>query len=148
MTGIKRNGPEDAPRLAALHAQCFAQGWSPRDIAALLRQPGVAGFSAEAGFVLTRRVLDEAEILTICVDPARRRDGLGGRLLDAAIAEVSGQGAGKIHLDVSTGNAAAQALYRSRGFAETARRPRYYADGSDAILMTKLCAGPAPEMTG
>ncbi|MEE2565437.1 GNAT family N-acetyltransferase [Hyphobacterium marinum] len=137
MTGIVRAGPEDAARLAALHARCFPHGWSERDIAALLRQPAVIGFAAPEGFVLIRRVLDEAEILTICVDPEARRSGLGGGLLDAAISEAARQGALTIHLDVSTENRAGQALYSGRGFAETARRKRYYADGSDAILMTK-----------
>lgn len=137
MTGIVRAGPEDAPRLADLHARSFPHGWSARDIATLLRQPAVVGFASAQGFVLIRRVLDEAEILTICVDPDTRRSGLGGALLDAAIAEVTNQGAKTIHLDVSTQNQAAQALYQGRGFAETARRKRYYGDGSDAILMTR-----------
>ena len=87
--------------------------------------------------MLIRRVVDEAEILTICVDPAQRGQGLGGLLLNAAIAEVGQQGATRIFLDVSTENTAAQALYRQAGFLETGRRARYYADGSDALLMMK-----------
>lgn len=144
MTGIVRAGPEDAPRLAALHARSFPHGWSARDLGGLLRQPAVIGFSAPEGFVLIRRVLDEAEILTICVVPEARRSGLGGHLLDQAIDEAARQGASTVHLDVSTANAAGQALYSGRGFAETARRKRYYADGSDAILMTKHIAAADP----
>jgi ribosomal protein S18 acetylase RimI-like enzyme len=37
---------------------------------------------------------------------------------------------------VGAGNAAAQGLYCAAGFSEVARRPRYYADGTDAIVMT------------
>lgn len=105
----------------------------------LLRQSGVAGFkSADGqGFILIRRVIDEAEILTICVDPSERRHGLGRDLLDAAIHEVASQGAARILLDVSVNNLAACKLYQNAGFSETGRRRAYYADGSDAILMEK-----------
>lgn len=40
-------------------------------------------------------------------------------------------------LEVRAGNAAAVALYRRLGFEEVGRRRRYYADGSDALLMTR-----------
>ena len=139
MTGIVRIGPGDAKPMSALHARCFPNGWSARDIDTLLRQSGVAGFKSVdgQGFILIRRVIDEAEILTICVDPAKRRSGLGRDLLDAGIHEVANQGATRILLDVSVNNLAAYTLYQNAGFAETGRRRAYYADGSDAILMEK-----------
>ena len=40
-----------------------------------------------------------------------------------------------MHLEVRPSNAAARTLYRSLGFRETGRRPRYYGD-EDALLMT------------
>jgi [ribosomal protein S18]-alanine N-acetyltransferase len=38
-------------------------------------------------------------------------------------------------LEVAVGNAPAQALYRQAGFVEAGRRPRYYADGGDALIL-------------
>jgi ribosomal-protein-alanine N-acetyltransferase len=40
-----------------------------------------------------------------------------------------------VHLEVRPSNATARTLYRSLGFRETGRRPRYYGD-EDALLMT------------
>jgi ribosomal-protein-alanine N-acetyltransferase len=40
-------------------------------------------------------------------------------------------------LEVAAGNVAALALYRAAGFAEVGRRVRYYADGSDALVMRR-----------
>ena len=36
---------------------------------------------------------------------------------------------------VATGNAAARTLYARAGFTEVGRRWRYYADGSDALVL-------------
>ena len=71
-----------APPLAELHAAGFTPAWSANDIAELLASPGAFGLAAEdesgfTGFVLARTVADESEILTIAVDPAQRRQGLG-----------------------------------------------------------------------
>jgi ribosomal-protein-alanine N-acetyltransferase len=38
-------------------------------------------------------------------------------------------------LEVATGNTAAQALYARAGFTDVGLRRRYYADGSDALVM-------------
>ena len=38
-------------------------------------------------------------------------------------------------LEVSSVNQAAIELYRNVGFVENGRRPRYYSDGTDAVLM-------------
>ena len=41
-------------------------------------------------------------------------------------------------LEVSAENAAALGLYRSAGFAAVGRRKKFYADGSDAVLMDAI----------
>jgi ribosomal protein S18 acetylase RimI-like enzyme len=38
-------------------------------------------------------------------------------------------------LEVDMGNFAAQALYRRLGFVQVGRRPRYYANGADALVL-------------
>ncbi len=77
-------GALDLDRAAALHAESFAalgeRAWTRQDIAELVASPGVAGLllqidGHDAGFALCRVAADEAELLTIAVRPARRRQG-------------------------------------------------------------------------
>jgi ribosomal-protein-alanine N-acetyltransferase len=46
-------------------------------------------------------------------------------------------------LEVAVGNVAALGLYRKHGFSQVGRRPRYYANGSDALVMRAELAGAA-----
>lgn len=65
-------------------------------------------------------LLDEHGALhDIVVDEAHRRTGIGGRLLDAILAELATLGAPRIVLKTMTGNEAAQRLFESRGFRRT-----------------------------
>ena len=134
----------DAPALAALHAQCFpsAESWGPDAMTLMLAMPGSFGlWRPGAGLVLARATLDEAEILTIGVAPAARRQGLGAALLGAAMARAGAQGAAAMFLEVAAGNQPAQALYAALGFAEVGRRRRYYANGDDALVL-QAATGP------
>ena len=127
-----------AAAMAAIHAQAFAkaQAWGTDAIALQLGLPGTFGLiAAEGGMVLARTAADEAEILTLAVIPPARRRGLGRALLDAARREASRRGARAMFLEVSGGNHAARALYSAAGFAEVGRRGRYYADGTDALIL-------------
>lgn len=133
---------ELAPALAQLHAAGFKPPWSASDIAEVLASPGTFGLAAEAdgavaGFVLARTVVDESEILTIAVDPARRRLGLGRALLEAAALIAAGNGATSLFLEVDSGNLGALALYRSGGFAQVGKRAEYYAAGGDALVLRR-----------
>lgn len=137
-----------AERLAALHAAAFDAPWTAAAFADLLGQAGVFAVEAPEGFILMRGVADEAEILTLAVRPSARRRGLGARLLAEGVGLAGARGADRVFLEVADDNAAAQALYRRAGFAETGRRPRYYAraDGSrrDALILTVNLAAPLP----
>lgn len=137
---ILRCGPAHAAALSAIHAAGFPPGesWDAQVMAAQLGQPGIFAFIAGAGgMVLARSVLDEAEILTLAVAPDARRRGTGRDLLRHAMAEAQSRGAVKMFLEVSAANAAARALYQSCGFTRAGLRRRYYADGSDALLLSR-----------
>lgn len=134
----------DCGRLAELHAKCFPRGWSAMEIASLITQPGSLALKAIdgeiGGFLLIRTVADEAEILTLAVDPAQQRKGLARDLVGHAETKLGQQGCARLFLEVSVRNTAALALYDALGFQKTGRRFRYYADGADAILMEKSFA--------
>lgn len=131
----------DCGNLAAIHARCFPQGWSAYDIAKLVSEPNVtalrAGTGETGGFILVRQAADEAEILTLAVDPACRRAGYARELLAAAEQALGEAGSRRVFLEVSDRNIAAQKLYRAAGYRDAGRRSRYYSDGSDAVIMEK-----------
>jgi ribosomal-protein-alanine N-acetyltransferase len=132
--------PAHSAALAALHAVAFPPGeqWSERAFASQLGMPGVFGLiTGDAGFVLARVAADEAEILTIGVVPASRRRGIGATLLAEAERRAEGQGARVMFLDVAAENLAARALYAAFGYQQIGRRPRYYADGTDALVLAR-----------
>jgi ribosomal-protein-alanine N-acetyltransferase len=88
------------------------------------------------GMIVVWLVVDEAHIATIAVHPDFRGQGIGRRLLAAAMQEAIRKGATQAMLEVRAGNLAAQALYRRFGFEVAYRRPRYYRDNNeDALLM-------------
>ncbi len=132
--------PAHAAVLAALHALAFgpAERWGAEAFATQLGLPGVFGLILpNAGLALARVAADEAEILTIGVVPAARRAGRGGALLRAAEARAAAAGARGMFLEVASDNEAARALYARAGYATVGRRPRYYPNGSDALVLAR-----------
>jgi ribosomal-protein-alanine N-acetyltransferase len=134
---------DDAFALARVHALGFDHPWSDSEMAQSLMQPGVFGMAAEgappAGFVLCRVIAGEAEVLTIAVDPAIRRQGLGLALMSAAIDAARALGAEALLLEVAVDNAAAIGLYGRLGFEQVGIRRGYYrrkaARPVDALVM-------------
>ena len=122
----------DAAALAALHAESFRRGWSEEEIERLLIDRAVVADVAlmgetPAGFVMSRCAVDEAEILSVAVAPARRGRGLAGRLVALHLGRLAGIGIVRVFLEVDRDNVPACRLYRSAGFREVGQRPGYYA---------------------
>lgn len=83
-------------------------------------------------------VADAAEILTVGVVPAARRQGLAVRLLDGLLAEARERGATEAFLEVRVDNEAARKLYEREGFVQVGLRPGYYDHGRvDAVVMRR-----------
>lgn len=124
--------------MVRIHAASFPAGerWGRDAIALQLELPGAFGFVATAGgFILARVAADESEILTIAVDPAVRRCGVGRRLILNTLLDAGSRGAATMFLEVSETNHAARAMYRALGFAEIGRRARYYGGAVDALVL-------------
>ena len=132
--------------MARLHAACFVvpRPWRPEEIAAVLDGPGAALVLRPGGFAIGRAAAGEAELLTLAVDPARRREGIGAALLEGFEARARRDGATEAALEVAEGNAAARALYARAGWREAGRRPGYYADGQDALVLRKALPARRP----
>lgn len=129
--------------MAALHAACFTtpRPWSAQEFEAVLVDALCFALIESQGFLIGRAVAGEAEILTLAVDPAARRKGLGGTLVDRFLAEARIRNAASAFLEVSAQNQAAFLLYAKAGFAEVGRRKRYYAQPHgapvDALVLSR-----------
>ena len=122
-----------AQACAAIHRFGFAHPWSAGEFASLLASPATLASAALdprtgrlRGFALSRLAADEAEILTVAVDPALRGYGVGRDLMREHLARAALSGVRTIFLEVDPDNQAAVALYRRFGFRDVGRREGYY----------------------
>ncbi len=136
----------DAAAIAALHGLSFARGWGEQEVEGLLIDRHVIAHramtgAAMAGFILSRLVEDEAEILSVAVANARRGRGLARMLLNFHLRRLAGLGARAVFLEVDEHNAPAIRLYGRAGFHEISRRPNYYQDaggkGAAALVLRR-----------
>ena len=102
----------------------LAETWAARDEAGRV-----------VGWLEERLVASELYVLGVGVDPAWRRRGVATALVRACLVRAS-----IVHLEVRASNAAARRLYAGLGFDEVGLRARYYADGDDAVLLTRAAA--------
>ena len=129
--------------MARLHARCFAtpRPWTAAEFAAVIADPLCFTLIESDGFLIGREVADEAEILTLAVDPEARRRGTGARLVQGFLAEAQNRGAASAFLEVAANNQPAICLYLQAGFGEAGLRRGYYtsADAAavDAVVMTR-----------
>ncbi len=125
----------DAEPIAALHAASFRRGWSEQEVEGLLADRTVLADRAARGndligFILSRVVDDEAEILSVAVRRSDSGRGTGRKLLMRHLSRLAGLGVRAVFLEVEEGNAPALKLYARAGFHEVARRPNYYPDAA------------------
>jgi len=121
----------DAAAIAKLHAASFRRGWSDGEFERLLLEQNTLAHRAMvggslAGFILSRLIAGEAEILSVAVASARRGRGLARRLLDLHLRRLAGLGVRAVFLEVDEDNQPARRLYRRAGFREVGRRAGYY----------------------
>ena len=129
-------------KLHRLEKLCFqSDAWPWIDIIAALTFPETIRLVAEQGEALIgfvigdrRRQRDMGWIASIGVHPDLRQQGIGRDLLQACERDLD---IARIRLSLRPTNQAALSLYRTAGYVEIDRWPRYYRDGEDAIVMEK-----------
>ena len=133
----------DAPAVVAIDRAALPDANAPVDVEAALARPdrslavAVTGEGCVVGFVLGSLAAGEFEIHALAVKSGDRRQGVGRALLAHALDCAARSGARTAFLEVRAGDTGARAFYRERRFREIGRRPRYYRDGEDAILMSR-----------
>ena len=129
-----RRQVSDALTLAHTHALVIDALGAP------IRE-SAAGAGEPAGFVLTRHVLDEEELLLIAVAPHTRLRGVGAMLIEQLFAAARTRGTERIFLEMRRGNPAIH-LYRKFGFEPIGERRNYYrsANGERVDAITFACS--------
>jgi [ribosomal protein S18]-alanine N-acetyltransferase len=139
--------PFHAAEIAALHAQLFDPPWDQPSIEKMLLHPASTALVARygvpqitVGFVLAQLAADEAEILTIGVDKALQKHGIGLRLLESIARACKKVEAKRLFLEVADDNISAQKLYAKAGFLEVGRRKGYYHRGTSLPVDARALA--------
>ena len=140
MLTFRKANAKDAYLLSRLHSETFLnEAWEESWFKKEASNSNKRFFLAETpageivGMLVLSVVLDEAEILTIGVSLRYRGQGIAKALLQMAYQEKIGS----LHLEVAADNTAAINLYQSEQFSQIGRRPNYYSNGADALLMMR-----------
>ena len=133
---------EDVPTVHEIDTLSFRLPWPERSFCfELTENPVSRCWVAEssgciAAMLVLWLIVDEAHIATIATHPDFRQQGIGERLMIAALVSARNEGAARAFLEVRAGNSGAMTLYEKHGFVVAGVRPRYYKDNNeDAILM-------------
>lgn len=151
---IRQFAREDLRSILAIQKKCSdAAAWLEADYARLGEEPGGMILVAELptmttpkvlGFAAFRRIIDEAEMMNLAVDPAHQNQGIGQSLLEEARKRLAQAGVRRVFLEVRPSNKPALALYYSAGFGLHALRKDYYRDPrEDAYVLCLQLFTPA-----
>jgi ribosomal-protein-alanine N-acetyltransferase len=142
---VRAAGADDSPAVARLEQEALGRdAWSATLLAEALSGgiPTLLCLVAEVdgapvGYAAVSLVADVAELQRIAVASAHRRTGVATALLDGVAQEAVSHHCDRIVLEVRDDNAGALGFYAHHGFTELDRRPRYYADGTTAIVLAR-----------
>lgn len=140
---IEPAAPRDADAVANLHARSFYRGWPRQDIETYIADTDTPTLVAcdknhkVAGFAMLRLLGDDAELMTIAVDPKYRGKGVGEALMRACFDDLLMTPSKRMILEVAADNPAAIKLYGKLGFNKISERKGYYArpDGQPATAL-------------
>lgn len=143
-------GSADLDEVAALEARAFPVPWKREyfasEIGAPFRFNRVARDASGvlAGYVFCSWAAGEIHVNKIATSEAWRRRGVARALMDEVLGLGARVGTEEIYLEVRPSNEPARRFYAELGFSIAGRRPGYYLDGEDAIVMILVLRKPAP----
>jgi ribosomal-protein-alanine N-acetyltransferase len=142
MYAIREMREEDIPGVLRVERVSFPTPWTEW---MFLSQIKIADISVNlvlveesgiAGYAVAWVAYDEIHLLSIAVEPEKRRRKYGRAILEEIIARGRAKGGTHVILEVREGNGAAREFYGVMGFREIGRRRGYYIDsGEDAYVM-------------
>jgi ribosomal protein S18 acetylase RimI-like enzyme len=144
---IRPPQPADIRDLERAERLCFDDPWPSQYFVSELFAPGrfhrlmVDPAGGLVAYLFAAWQYLDLHILKVATLPPYRRSGLARRLMDLAEQHVVETGGDSLTLEVRPNNDGAIAMYRTLGYHDAGLRPGYYADGTDAVIMTKRVDG-------
>ena len=145
---IRQFEKRDLPEVLAIQAKNpWAAQWPELEYSHLAADPRGTILVAELetmepakvlGFAAFYRIIDEAELRNIAVDPAHQQQGVGKALLTEGRRRLLEAGAKRVFLEVRQSNKAALTLYYSVGFGLHSQRKDYYHDPREDAYVLAL----------
>ncbi len=139
---VRAPAPGDVRTLERLEQICFSDPWPGHLLLAEVYAPGRFHrvLTSEGGEILAYLLAAwqylDLHILKIATRPEFRRRGLAAFLIELAKRHAEVFAGESVTLEVRVSNTGAIALYQELHFQEVGRRPGYYGDGEDALIMT------------
>ena len=123
MTIFRRGETADLTEIVAIQvaspeaAQWDVAGYAGYDLLVAVTDDRVSGFLAARSLGASER-----ELLNLAVAPAFRRRGIASELMRTFLTDQNGA----VFLEVRESNLTARTFYKSLGFKEVNKRPKYY----------------------
>lgn len=134
----------DARALAESDIGCFPDPWPAQFFVSEILADGrfnrllVDPAGRMAAYLFCAWQYLDLHILKVATLPEFRRAGLAGRLMTLAESHAEAMSGESLTLEVRRDNHAAITLYTNLGYTCRGVRSRYYPNGDDALIMTKL----------
>ena len=142
-TTIRNMSAEDLLQIVAIEREATPSPWSGKQFEQSLEQHRCLVISENngsgliLGYAVVSTLLDQAEVLNICINPESQGRGLGSQLLSHLLKQLP-NAIEIVYLEVRVSNFRAIHLYHNHGFTEVGQRRDYYPTEfgrEDAILM-------------
>jgi len=140
---VRKMSAEDLLQIVAIERQATPSPWSAVQFEQSLGQHHCLVFAADnhtnliLGYAIVSTLLDQAEVLNICIHPEYQGRGFGSQLLTDLLIQLPDT-IEVVYLEVRVSNFRAIHLYQNHGFIEVGQRRDYYPTEfgrEDAILM-------------
>ncbi len=140
---IERMSADHLDAVLCIEQDSFSHPWSRQSFEEELKKHSSYLFVATQddkviGYCVMSTVLDQGDLLDICVDKSYRRKGVAKALFKKLCEVAHDLSLAFITLEVRVSNDGAKTLYESLAFEYVATRKNYYSNPvEDAVLMTK-----------
>src|SRR5262245_28392517 len=148
---VRRMRPADLDAILRVERKCFRRDAYDRNLFAAYarRCPDLflvsTGPHGELrGYILGCPFRGEAELVSVAVDPAARREGIASAMLESLLRRLKRSGFSRLRLMVRVTNWRAIRFYSKYGFAKLRLVHDYYEDGRDAWQMERRLSRANP----
>ena len=143
---FKRGSLSDLDEILVNERLAYSIPWSEQNMKNCLNDHYICFLmennNKPVGHMIIQKVLDEIQLLNVCVIPDFQGQGLGSVWLEYLFQFAQEESCNRIILEVRSSNKSAKSLYRKHGFFKIGLRKNYYPNSSqtreDALVLQAL----------